>query len=247
MAHIARLYADRDAASAAIEEIKREGYDHGDTHLIAASATPGQEAEPGADAVLEQVRQAGVAPAAAVIFAEHIRRGEVLVVIKPLFMQGVFVTEILDGFHPIAVELPPLDPQPSAAERRAAPLSTWLHWPVLSSNPTPLSTRLGWPTLTAQPAASATLSSVRKQSRQAAPLSRAIHLPTLSRDPAPLSSRLKWRPLWGKAAPLSDKLKLRVLLEDPAPLSRRLRWRQLSKNPAPLSSLLGLPVLTKRQ
>ena len=248
MALIARLYSDRQTAEAASADLKAKGEDFG-TEIITApqsAATPADMAEatpapaPAHDtaadeALLARIKQAGLAPGHAEIYAWHLRGGEALLVTRPLFMHGVEVSEILDGFHPVKVDLPLLEVPPSPAQSRSAPLSTYMKWPVLLSDPEPLSRRLGWRTITSRQATMTSRESISAQSRDPAPLSRAVKMPTLSPNPAPLSSLVKWRTLWDNPAPLSARIKWRTLLDDPAPLSRRLGWRTIAKSPAPLS------------
>jgi hypothetical protein len=284
MARIARLYSDLATAEAALAELKMQGEDYG-TEIITAPGAPPPEAAseahavpalatvaaapadavPETDPLVERMERLGVDRRHAERYAGHLHRGGALLVTEPLFSRGVVAAEILDGFHPVELDLPVVHYgyQPTEAERRAAPLSAQFGWRVLLDDPAPLSRRLGWRTLTSSQSMLTSPTAVRIKSRNPAPLSRAVGMRTLSAEPAPLSSKLKWRTLWGTAAPLSDKIGWRTLLGDPAPLSKRLGWRTLShdpaplsrsigwralsKDPAPLSRLLGWPTLTKRQ
>ena len=228
MALITRLYETREMAEAAADKLTREELGSG-TELITAVQPPDTRAQAAAP-LLDRIRQAGVPPSHADILAEHVGRGQTLLVTNPLFFQGVSASEILDRFHPVTVALPSLDYQPTEAERRAAPFSAWLGWRVLSHDPAPLSGRFGWPVLQRRQALFTSHETIASQSREAAPLSRAVKLPTLTDTPAPLSAAVKLRTLWDRAAPLSDRLKARTLLpmardDRPEPLGLAQRDR----------------------
>ena len=258
---IARMYRSQDEADAVAKELRQNGFNPEVIHAGAqpAAMAPASEGQAG-DPVRDAIRQAGVARKPAEIFAEHVRRGEALVILEPLFGAGRAATSILDSHDPVEIDLPEevfetVRPDP------AAPLSSWFGWRVLLNDPTPLSNYLKQPVLKSEPASSATLDRIRRESEDPAPLSAKIKMPLLSDNPAPLSSKAGWRLLLEKAAPLSERagwrvlldtaaplskrMGRRVLLDDPAPLSNKFGWRLLSDNPAPLSSWLGLRTLSK--
>ena len=203
-----------------------------DEHESAAAkpaSTSAHSVSKSADPVLTSILAAGVSPNQASIYAEGVRRGEVLVAVQPLFGRAQSATTILDSFDPIAVALPEAEPASVAARDAAAPLSSALGMKVLSSDPTPLSSWLKWRTLMPELRSSPALEGIRKRSGDAAPLSNKLGMSVLSAKAAPLSARFGWR----------------VLSDNPAPLSTWRGWRLLSNNPTPLSSLLGWRVLLK--
>ena len=254
---IARLYRSHDTAMAAVDALKQHGFSDESIHLVAPPPAPETTSEEGtaaspdrasisAEPDLTSILAAGVSPVQAPIYAEGIRRGEVLVAVQPLFGFAHSATTILDSFDPVAVAVPE-EPASVAAHDAAAPLSSALGWKVLSSDPTPLSTWLKWRTLKPEPGASRVLEGIRKQSSDAAPLSNKLGMSVLSPKAAPLSERFGWRVLLDNPAPLSTWRNWRVLSDNPAPLSNWRGWRLLSDNPTPLSSLLGWPTLLNKK
>jgi hypothetical protein len=254
---IARIYANQEAATAAVQELRERGFNADAIHAVAqpeAAETTLDGAGTPSDPVRESITQAGVAPEHVRIYAEHVHHGAVLVVvIDPPFGFARAAMSILDSHNPTDVDLPQAAPSPAATTvntgttwRSAAPLSYWLGWRVLSDDPTPLSNLLNQPVLKPEPESSPTLERIRQRSRDAAPLSAKVEMPVLSDNPAPLSAKFSWRLLSEKAAPLSERFGWRLLSDDPTPLSTRFGWRTLSDNPTPLSSFLGWKVLSEK-
>ena len=267
---IARLYRSRDTAMAAVDALKERGFSDESIHVVAPPeaskaasggsgesgdpastatdlvATPADPIPPSDDQIPKSILAAGVSPSQVPIYAEGVRRGEVLVVVHPLFGYAHTATAILDSFDPVAVALPEAEPAAVGAWDNAAPLSSALGMRVLSSDPTPLSTWLKWPTLKPEPGPSPVLAGIRKKSGDAAPLSNKLGMPVLSPKAAPLSARFGWRVLLDNPTPLSTWRNWRVLSDNPTPLSTWRGWRLLSENATPLSSFLGWKVLSKK-
>jgi hypothetical protein len=250
---IARIYGNQEAAAAAVRELRERGFNADAIHSVAQPEAPETTLEGAgtpSDAVRESIMQAGVAPEHARIYAEHVSRGAVLVVVvDPPFGFARAAMNILDSHNPTEVDLPQAAPPPAAAAttwRSATPLSSWLGWRVLSDDPAPLSNLLNQPVLKSEPESSPTLERIRQQSRDAAPLSAKVGMPVRLDNPAPLSARFGWRLLLEKAAPLSERFGWRLLWDDPTPLSTRFGWRTLSDNPTPLSSCIGWKVLSDK-
>ncbi len=244
---IARIYANHDAAAAALTALRDRGFRNDATHIVDPPET--QEAtSPDAgtwvDPVLETLTKIGIPPEQASIYAERVHQGGVLVAVEAQFGTALLATTVLDGAGPVAVTVPEVEYSTGINWDSPAPLSAALGIPVLLSDATPLSNFLKWPSLKKEPASSASLASIQKQSREAAPLSRSLKLPLLTDDAAPLSAKLKLPVLFEKAAPLSEKMKWKTVFNDPAPLSEKTKMPVLSNNPAPLSTKLGLPVLS---
>ena len=240
---ISRSYSSRENGAAAVEELKRTGFDDSAIHVIAPADRDASDAEPAAmpdDELMASIAQGGVVATHAAAYADAVRRGETLVSVRAPFGCAATVTSILDKFDPTETGLgdqgygyPPPDP--------ATPLSSAFRWTVLIDDPTPLSSWLGWPTLSArQP--------LRKPDRDLidnpAPLSKAVGMPLLSDKPAPLSRRLGWQLLLGNPAPLSTRLGWPLLSGSQNPPQTRFGLPLLSDNPAPLSSLFGLKLLS---
>jgi hypothetical protein len=244
------MYSSQETAAAAVEALKDRGFSEASIHVVAPPepmATTAEDGGPSAASVLPSIIAAGVTPSQAPIFAEGVHRGETLVVVHPLFGYAQAATTTLDEFEPIAAPLPEAEPAVAAAAvayDNAAPLSSALGIPVLSSDPTPLSTWLNWRTLKPDPESSTVLENIRKQSGDAAPLSDKVGMPTLSQNIAPFSGMFGWALLSDNPAPLSTKWGWRQTSDEPAPLSKRFGWRTLLDNPAPLSSWLGWKTLS---
>jgi hypothetical protein len=263
---IARLYGNQAAATAVAQDLQQHGFSADNVHVI---GQPSQTTAEGgtsssAEAVLSSIRQTGVPPEHAQIYADRVRQGQVLVAVYPPFGYAHSATSILDSHNPVAVDLPAAAAPPVSGTTwdNAAPLSSALGLRVLSSDPAPLSRYFNWRTTKPQPATSQTLEQIRRQSDDAAPLSAKIGMKVLSDNPtplstqfgmtvqsdnpAPLSTKLGWRVLSEPKPPLSEEARQRVLMDNPAPLSNWLGWRLLSDNPTPLSSMFGWSVLSKR-
>jgi hypothetical protein len=245
---IARLYASQTTATEVVTALQAQGFKAeaiADASPPVAPETPDAAAGAQPDPVLAAILTAGVPRAHAAVLADHVHRGEVLVVvIEPMFGTAMMATEMLESHDPITVDLPAAEPARATVWDSATPLSSWMGWRVLLDDPAPLSNYLKRPVLKPEPATSATLEKIRLQSRDASPLSNKIGMAVLSDNPTPLSSKFGWRLLSDKIAPLSEKLGWRLLSDKAAPLSERFGWRILSDNPAPLSSWLGWRLLS---
>jgi hypothetical protein len=249
---IARIYGSQAVGKSAFAALQEAGFRTDDIHVITRpkSREPAEEEGP-ANAILEAILAAGIAPVQAAVYADAVGKGKTLVTVKPPFGGARVAIEILDGLNPIAVTVPEVEVAPPAVgftfdSSSATPLSDAFGWKVLLNNPTPLSSYMGWSVLKKETGPSRTLDSIRKQSNDPTPFSTKLGLPVLIDNPTPLSSKAGWKTLWGTAAPLSDKLGWKTLWGSASPLSDKLGWKTLLNNPTPLSSLLGLPVLSKR-
>ena len=258
---IARLYDSQETANQAVNDLHQRGFSAEAVKVISGpqrSEMSGDDAAPPQDDHLRSsIADAGVPPEHARVYADHLGRGQVLVLVYPNFGFAQLATHILQSHNPQHVDLPVAaapatsrtfggskTTSSASAGDPAAPLSAKLGLRVLLDDPAPLSSYLKLPVLKRDPESSSTLDGIRKQSDDPAPLSASLGLRTLSDDPAPLSSRAGWRLLLDKAAPLSEKFGWRVLSDKPAPLSEKFGWRLLSDDPAPLSSKLGWRLLS---
>ncbi len=251
---IARIYPNQEAANAAADELRESGFSPEIIQAGGEAAAPetipeGSAADTAgkqADPVLDSIIKAGVGREHAGIYAQHVHRNQVLVLVEPPFGFGKAVTAILDRHHPVEVNLPEVQYPYSSARTwdPAAPLSSWMGWRVLLDDPAPLSNYLKRPVLKPEPASSPTLARIRQRSNDPAPLSAKIGMSALDDNPTPLSTKIGWRVLLDKAAPLSERLGWRLLSDTAAPLSERFGWRLLLNNPAPLSSWLGWRTLS---
>jgi hypothetical protein len=239
---IARMYATKKAATQAATALKENGY--AEVFLVTAPAkaaaaasapaegdaapAPQKETPEAREAILSQLRKAGIEPEHAAVYAERIAGGSAMAIVRAPFGFASRAQKIMHKSEPIdsgvAEPTYPMEPYDEAA-----PLSWVLGLPVLSKDPTPASRVMG----------------LRALSPTAAPLSDLFGLPVLSRNPTPLSSLLGLKVLTGKAAPLSEALGLKTLIDEPAPLSKAVGMPTLTDKAAPLSDAIGMPTVMK--
>ncbi len=234
---VSRLYKSAADANATKDELERAGFSKGSVRLFDSSAG---EVSPAL------LMKEGASKANAKAYAEAIHAGETLLMVEiPLGFAGRIMPLLKarragDGDTTI-VNYETYDWD------AAAPLSSLMRWPVLSSDPAPLSRWWHWKVL----------------SKDQKGKDKSLGVSTLSHDPAPLSSKLGAKVLSSEPAPLSKRFNIPVLSkekenwttshgyallsDDPTPLSSRLGWKVLSNDPAPLSRILNMPVLTKNQ
>lgn len=140
MSHdVTRLYATSEAAHAAVEELREDGFT--DIHVIA----PPGEGVP-VSAIAAQIAEAHVPLEKARALAPAVAAGQILVTVQAPFGRGKLATNILRTHGPVAASALDGGPhQPLYDE--AAPLSSALGLPLLIDDPAPLSNALGLPTL----------------------------------------------------------------------------------------------------
>jgi hypothetical protein len=207
---VTRLYSTKEAADKAWNEMRRQRFSASDVALIPPPAD-------GADPV-PAIIEAGIGKPRAERFAERLRQGDTLLVVRPLFGSAEVAEQVLDDFGPVATSISDRDDGADMDdEDDATPFSRWLGWKVLSrNNPSPLSDAIGWSTLTK---------------------------PHAKTYPATIPVKQ----LGGSAAPLSKLFGLPVLTRQSTALFAGHDVTRLSAKAAPFSSLLNLPVLTKHQ
>jgi hypothetical protein len=247
MTQIVRMFADRDGAMEAVRALVRVGFSRYDMHIV--SPPEPEQGEPEFErlhGIAAMIYRGAIPREKAEIYALGVNKGGTLLIVEPLFGTALTALKTLAPFPTIDTGY--VEPvKPKFMLDRAAPFSSLLRIPVLSSDPTPFSTLMNLPigTKTATPFSSwlkwPSLSST------AAPFSKYFGMKTLIDNPAPFSSWFKWPMLSGSASPFSSWLKWPTLSGSATPLSDKLNMPTLTNNPTPFSSWLKWPVLTRKQ
>lgn len=208
---ITRLYAAEGKAVGAVEALKQK-FAEGQISLVTSKG--GQKAD-----VEASIAKTGVPRAAAVVYAEGVRKGGALVTVRAPWGFAKEVIKHLDRHGPIDAGVPEAEYSIASGWHEAAPFSNWLGWPVLEKF----------------------RSSVRLVN-DPAPLSSALRVETLLKsksftrlfkNPAPFSSILGV-PAIDKSKPFSQ-----LVRNDKSHVT-------LVKSAAPFSAAFLLPVLWKK-
>jgi hypothetical protein len=233
---IARFYKTANKARAAVSDLKKEGFRPNSYTLI----TPVEVAPPTEEGAMPSVKTVRLTASAmragqllgehADFYAKHLKEGQSLVVVQPPFGGQRLATAILDRHGPLGVvhERPKEEEKFVPISKKAAPLSAWLGWNVLSDKPAPFSEYWGFNTKSSGrsflsrwfPELSShdyALFGSNNLIRKAAPLSAMFAMPTLSGKSGDSWTTSMGFPILSRgSAPLSDSLGL--------PLLSRKRW-----------------------
>lgn len=193
---IVRMYASAEQAKAVVAQLVDRGFAEDLITLVTASSQPPANAPASAasnDPVLSTILSGYVLRAHAVVYAERIRKGQALVIIRPEFSTGRLAEHILDAGNPVdsgvvvdherlplwddAAPFGSLFHLPSIA-RGTAPLSAFFVLPVITKRGGTLCSALGLPEISSH---DSYLFGAPSLSRSASPFSSALNLPTLSR------------------------------------------------------------------
>ncbi len=183
---ICKMYGSNDNAMAAVAELSTYRWE-GEITAISAAGADG--AARSADDIVNALLQAYVLRAEALIYAEGIARGGILVVVHAGFSAGQLALNILDRYNPIDSGIP----EPASTGMiwdEAAPLSSALQMPTYCADPTPFATAWNLPTLAGDCASLSKAIGLSELASSDSSLSGAIGMPLLSSNPAPLSSLL---------------------------------------------------------
>ena len=218
---VCRMYDSRSRAETAMAALGEQGLDQ--AQLLGATVAD----EPGRDAYLATLRDAGVPTEAAAFYADRLVQGASMIVARPYFGMAARATAVLDAHHPLALAVP----EPPAAQPACdpTPLSSWLGLPTLSRTQLPFESLTG-------------LDSLKPGTRYFT--ERWWGRGLLISNPTPLSSAFSWRVLTDKATPLSSWLGWRLLSSNPTPFSSALGWRLQSAGATPFSTWLGWRLLS---
>ena len=182
---ISRMYATKENASKAFDELKRRNYQ--DVFLFAApDAGESGEASFDTDDLIAQMMKAHILKSDARIFAERVAKGGNLVTVHAPFSGGFRAFTVLDSYDPIesGVAKPVF---PSAPWDSKTPCSSALRMPVLAKNKLPFETVSAVPSLTRCGAVTACLG-MPALSKSATPFSSMFGMSALSKNPTPFSS-----------------------------------------------------------
>jgi hypothetical protein len=189
------MYASVEQAQAVVSRLLDRGFSADLVTLVTASSKPPANAPASAasdDPVLSSILACYVLKAHAVVYAERVRKGQALVVVRPEFSSGALAEGILDAGHPVDSGVV-VDHERLPLWDDAAPLSSLFHIPPLVKGTAPLSAFFVLPVIT----------------RRGGTLCSALGLPELSSH----DSYIFGAPaLSGSASPLSSALNLPTLL-----------------------------------
>lgn len=236
MAHkISRLYATRSDADAAVADLEKHGFGQGEIFFvgppsitIGASAAENQAI---VGEIADKIARGYIPKRHAAEYAEKVAQGGALVTVYAPFGSGFKATVLLDRHHPVESGVP-APVYPHATYDEAAPLSSALRLPVLSSQPTPFGAVSGLPsvlsangdkTFTPGPAPLSRLLELPVMTAEGRPTSSVIGLPAVTATGAPTSLGLPL--LTSKGAPTSLGLPLLLAKGSPTSLGLPLLWR----------------------
>lgn len=183
MSHeISRMYASREAAQNAVEDLAEDGFD--DVFVV----SPPDKPDVPLSAIAAQIAHGRVYLPDAKIYAQGVANGGTLVTVHAPFGSGMKATSILESHGPIPSGKP--DPAPDVVWDEAAPLSSAMMMPLLLDDAAPLSKVIGIPALGGSDCSFSGTIGMPLLSENATPLSSLLGLRALSQNPAPLSSLL---------------------------------------------------------
>jgi hypothetical protein len=185
-----RMYASADKARAVSSTLIADGFPQDLVTLVTQQSTPPANAPASAksdDPILSSIMAGYVLKAHAKVYAEAIRRGQALVIVRPEFSSGARAEYLMDAAGPVETGIS-TDHERLPLWDDAAPFSSGLHVPVLASGAAPLSAFFVLPTITRK---GGTLCSALGLGELADSDTYLFGAPKLSSSPAPLSSALK--------------------------------------------------------
>ena len=185
---INRIYATTDSATAAVSQLRTNGYQADEIHVVRpADFDAGKNST---DEIVSAITKGNVVRSDAVILAEAIQKGGTLVTVHAIFGAAAKALDILDSHGPIASGLPSKR-HPTATWDEDAPLSSALMLPTTFDDPTVFATYSGLPTLIDSNASASACVGIPTLGDHRTSLSAMLGLPLLSDNPAPLSSLFK--------------------------------------------------------
>ncbi len=184
-----RMYASADQGQAVVAKLLDAGFAPELVTLITATSKPPANAPASAasdDPVLSSILSCFVLKAHAVVYAERVRNGQALVIVRPEFSSGVLAERILDAGDPVDSGVV-VDHERLPLWDDAAPFSSLFHIPPLARGTAPLSAFFVLPVITRR---GGTLCSALGLSELSSHDSYVFGAPALSRSASPLSSAL---------------------------------------------------------
>ena len=157
---ITRMYETVAKANAAAAELADAGFRSAHYQVVSIPTAKKKSERAGNQAALAALKEAGVIPRAAAVYAEHITSGNALVVVKAPLGASYLAKSILDGLSPINVDVRDevhVEAQDRPVFRSRSSSSTLLPrdamilsgslLPAVIRNSTPFSSLFGLPTL----------------------------------------------------------------------------------------------------
>lgn len=185
---IVRMYSTAELAAEAVARLKDWGFADDVINLITPTSGHRSEATPGAgnDPVLAALLAAYVLKSDAKVYAEGVRRGRSLVVIRAPFGCGGIATDIMDGVGTVDSGVP-VEVDRGRLWDESVPLSSALWLPVLVDGGPVFSAFWSLPTTTRR---GGTVGGALQipEVKDAGPMATSFGLPTLSRKATPFSS-----------------------------------------------------------
>lgn len=183
MQTISRLYASKENARKAWDELKNRGFSHSYLFAPPAASEDGAPVAASTGAVLDEMVGAYILKSHAAIYARHVSQGASLVTVHAPFSGGLKATNILDRHGPMDSGVP--EPaSPAFLWDEKAPFSSAFRMPLLLKCAHPFEAIFGVPSLIKGNVAYR----ARSKPVNPTPLSSALGLPLLLRNPAPFSS-----------------------------------------------------------
>lgn len=185
-----RMYASADKARAVVSTLIADGFPEELITLVTQHSTPPTNAPASAkcdDPILASILSAFVLKDHAIVYAEAIRRGQALVIVRPEFSSGARAEYLMDEAGPVETGIS-TDHERLPLWDDAAPFSSGLRLPVLAHGTAPLSAFFVLPVITRD---GGTLCSALGWGELAASDTYVFGAPKLSDAPAPFSSALK--------------------------------------------------------
>lgn len=182
---IVRLYDSTERALAAVRSLQKAGFREDDIDLVtsASTAPPGAGSE---DPITARIAAGYVLKSKARIYADGVRRGGSLVIVRAHLGSGRLATKLLERQSPIDAGVPLVeDPAPQWDE--AAPFSSMLQLPVKVNSTAPFSAFWVLPVLTKRRTICSLLG-LPELTQRGWTFSQALGLPLLSRRSTPFSS-----------------------------------------------------------
>ena len=230
---ITRIYANKTDADAAVADLRENGFAQDKIFFVGPPSNTTGASATGNQAIVDEITDAitrgYILKRHAAEYAKRVAQGGALVTVYAPFGFALKATVLLERHHPVESGVP-APVYPRATYDEAAPLSSVLRLPVLSSHPTPFGAVSGLPSVLSK-------GRERTVTQGPAPLSRLLDLPVMTADGRPTSSVMGMPTVTAAGAPTS--LGLPLLTAKGAPTSLGLPL--LTAKGAPTS--LGLPLL----
>jgi hypothetical protein len=208
---IIRIYESVAQGAKAAQQLRDEGFEH----VFEFKGTSGKSAAAVAErkGLVASLMEVQVWKSHAESYAERLSKGGALVVVHAPFGSALLATEILDMHEPVAVGLNEGKVAPDFVWDDAAPLSSALMLPVLTTLKLPAETLSGVPSLT----------------KGSAFLSEWLGMPLLKQGAAHKNSSMGFSLLSRSATPLSSLFGMRTLSQNSTPLSSLFGMKVLSR------------------